>query len=104
MQLQDIMYPNTTVDIYIYIYVCVFIWCGVIILFGVTAFQTKTIAWQPTYVWGFYFGNTQHAIKHKPWLVLHEPGNNNLRFLFDFLMIKTLTKNSNPYLGLLLLK
>ena len=30
---------------YIYIYIiCVFIWCGVIIWFGVTALQTKTIA------------------------------------------------------------
>ena len=44
MQLQYIMYPNTTVDIYIYIYICVFIWCGVIIWFGVTALETKTNA------------------------------------------------------------
>ena len=50
MQLQYIMYPNTTVDIYIYIcififiFICVFIGCGVIIWFGVTALQTKTNA------------------------------------------------------------
>ena len=40
MQLQYIMYQNTIVEVYI----CVFIWCGVLILLGVTALQTKTNA------------------------------------------------------------
>ena len=57
---------DTDVEVYIYIYcfyICVFIWCGVIIWFGVTVL-TKTIAWQPTYVWGFYFGNTRLDVLH----------------------------------------
>ena len=31
-----------------WIYICVFMWCGVIIWLGVTALQTQTTAWQPT--------------------------------------------------------
>ena len=47
MQLQYIMYPNTTVDIYIY--VCVFIWCGVIIWF-----------------WGYCIANQNQCMTTKP--------------------------------------
>ena len=80
-----------------YIYICVFFWCGVIVWFGVTALQTKTIAWQPTYVWGFYFGNTQHSIKHKKsFNVALQVYLGNFQSSLESFLLKNFTKNSNP--------
>ena len=93
MQLQDIMYPNTIVDIYIYMY-----------SFGVGL------------VWGYCIANQNQCMTTKPCFgllfkthldmvgVTCQNNLHNKQPLVVFLMIKTLTKNSNPYLGLLLLK
>ena len=96
MQLQYIMYPNTTVDIYI----CVCI----------------HLVWGYNLVWGYCIANQNQCMTTKPCFgllfkthldMVGVTCQNNLQHkqpLVGFLMRKTLTKNSNPYLGLLLLK